>query len=70
MPALQRVVRSSFAQRRKLMTNNLTKELHMAADGARDALANCGLGIDVRAEQVTIDQFLKLTAYLRARKIV
>jgi 16S rRNA (adenine1518-N6/adenine1519-N6)-dimethyltransferase len=70
MPALQRVVRSGFAQRRKLMTNNLTKELHMAADGARDALANCGLGIDVRAEQVTIEQFLKLTAYLRARKIV
>lgn len=67
---LRKVVRASFAQRRKLLTNNLTKELHLSGETAREVLQECGLPVDVRAEQVAIEQFLKLTQHLAARTIV
>lgn len=70
MPRLQKVVRASFVQRRKLLTGNLTKAFHIPMSTVREVLAQVGLPVSVRAEQVTIEQFLALTRDLAARRIV
>ncbi len=69
-PQLDRVVRTSFKQRRKLLVNNLVPDLVPEADTAREILVELGLDAKTRAESVTIDQFLKLTSLLLQRKLV
>ncbi len=56
--SLRRVVRSSFAQRRKTLRNNLK--------GLIDGAALQGLDIDpgARAETLTIDQFVRLAQFV------
>jgi 16S rRNA (adenine1518-N6/adenine1519-N6)-dimethyltransferase len=69
-PQLDRVVRTSFKQRRKQLVNNLVPDLVSDANTARDILAALDLDPRIRAETLTIDQFLKLTALLTERKLV
>ncbi|MBD3402230.1 ribosomal RNA small subunit methyltransferase A [candidate division GN15 bacterium] len=64
------VVRAAFAQRRKQLTNNLSRAFHVRAETVREVLEEMSLPATVRAEQVTIEQFLALTKHLRARTIV
>ena len=66
----ERVVRSAFLHRRKQLANNLVAELGATPDEARVALDKAGLDTRVRAEAVSIDQFLTLTESLAARKLV
>jgi 16S rRNA (adenine1518-N6/adenine1519-N6)-dimethyltransferase len=69
-PALERVVRTSFRHRRKQLINNLAGEILPDNGVAREIYADLGLPGTVRAEELSIEQFLKLTDALAARKLV
>lgn len=64
------VVRRAFVQRRKTLANNLVPTLVPDSRLLADWHDRCGLNSAVRAEQVTIEQFLALTAHLRHHKLL
>jgi 16S rRNA (adenine1518-N6/adenine1519-N6)-dimethyltransferase len=68
--AFERVIRASFRHRRKLLKNNLVPDIIPDDTAAHDILEHIGLSGRSRAEQVTIDQFLKLTHYLLSRNMI
>jgi len=55
------VVRTAFRQRRKLLANNLAPELINDRRTLDKLLGELGLGENIRAEELSIAQFLKLT---------
>jgi 16S rRNA (adenine1518-N6/adenine1519-N6)-dimethyltransferase len=55
----QRFVKTAFAQRRKTLLNNL-KSLGVSLPDIKEALQRVSLRDDVRAEQVSIGQFVLL----------
>jgi len=59
-----RVVRASFTHRRKLLVNNLVPDICQTGEQMSGYLDKIGARPDCRAEQVTIDQFIKLTELL------
>ena len=63
------VVRSSFQQRRKTLLNNLSK---MTTDTTllSEVITELSFDLKVRAEQITIEEFLSLTNLLVERKIL
>ncbi len=66
----EQVVRASFSQRRKTLLNNLTRSLIEKSDENIAILAECGLDEKVRAEQISIENFLKLTNLFVIRNIL
>ena len=66
---LETVLRESFRQRRKLLVNNLVPALVPDAATAAEILASLGFEAKSRAEEVSVEQFLKLTTLLAGRKI-
>jgi 16S rRNA (adenine1518-N6/adenine1519-N6)-dimethyltransferase len=54
------VVDEGFAERRKTMRNAL-RRLGLSAEAASGALARAGLGPNVRAEQLSLEDFARLT---------
>ncbi len=64
------VVQASFRQRRKLLVNNLVPDIVPEAEQARQLLTEAGLEPGCRAEQVTTEQFLNLTACLMRHNLV
>jgi 16S rRNA (adenine1518-N6/adenine1519-N6)-dimethyltransferase len=66
----EKVVRASFRHRRKLLVNNLVPEIIPDGLTAAEILEQVGLGAKTRAEEVTIEQFLKLTTELVGRKLI
>ncbi|HWR83439.1 MAG TPA: 16S rRNA (adenine(1518)-N(6)/adenine(1519)-N(6))-dimethyltransferase RsmA [Candidatus Deferrimicrobium sp.] len=69
VPTVQfdRVVRTAFRQRRKLLVNNLAPDLFRDPETVRAVLRGIGLSAYSRAEQVTTNQFLSLTKYMMDR---
>lgn len=65
----EKVVRSSFRQRRKLLVNNLVPEIIVDSITARDLVKQTGLKENVRAEEVPTDKFLELTERIVEHKI-
>ena len=61
---LMKVVKSSFAMRRKTLVNNLMHELNLDRERAVDILSKLGLPLDVRAEKLSKQQFLSLVDLL------
>jgi 16S rRNA (adenine1518-N6/adenine1519-N6)-dimethyltransferase len=61
---LDRVTRAAFQQRRKMLVNNLAPELLSDPEAGREVLERLGLPTNVRAEQMTIEQFVRLTLAL------
>jgi len=61
---LDRVVRAAFHQRRKTVANNLMGSVLREVNVAQQVLAQVGLEAKVRAEQMTIEQFVQLTMAL------
>lgn len=59
-----RLVRASFKHRRKQLVNNLVPDILPDSSAVRDLLDHSDLPPDCRAEQVSIEQFFKLTHYL------
>ncbi len=58
------VVRAAFAQRRKKVINSLLSRGRWSKEGIVAALAASGLSPDIRAEQITLDQFAALARAL------
>lgn len=63
------IVAMSFAQRRKQLARNLADGLNCTPERVRDLFSELGLEEDIRAEQVTLEQFLDLTAQLVRHKL-
>ncbi len=68
--SFDRVVRQSFTHRRKTLVNNLVPDIIPDTQRATDILDEIGLDHGIRAEQLTIDDFLKLTQTLISRNIL
>ena len=66
MSELDKVVRTSFQQRRKQLVNNLVPSLIPDTESARRVLQYLGFRETVRAEELSIDQFCRLTNHLAA----
>jgi 16S rRNA (adenine1518-N6/adenine1519-N6)-dimethyltransferase len=64
------VVRASFRRRRKLLVNNLVPEIIDTPQSAYEILHKLGWSEKCRAEELSIDQFLKLTKRLVSCKIL
>jgi 16S rRNA (adenine1518-N6/adenine1519-N6)-dimethyltransferase len=58
-----RLVRAAFSHRRKTLVNSLRDEGY-AADVVTAALNSCRIAIDRRAESLSLDDYLALTAAL------
>lgn len=65
--AFFRVVKASFAQRRKTLLNGLTSAYgsRFDKDALRDIIAACGLPADVRGERLGIPEFAALAKVLK-----
>jgi len=61
-----RVVRASFAQRRKTLVNGLSAALPLSKEQLTGILSECGLDEKVRGETLSLQQFADLTNCLGA----
>jgi 16S rRNA (adenine1518-N6/adenine1519-N6)-dimethyltransferase len=68
--AFERVVRRSFAHKRKLLLNNLVPEIIPDTGSAMRIWNELGLSANCRAEEMPIESFLRLTRALTARNMV
>ncbi len=61
-----RLIRASFNQRRKTMTNSVgnSPELSVSKEQMAAALEKCGLSVTVRGEALTLEQFARLANVL------
>lgn len=66
LAALNKVVRASFQQRRKQLVNNLVPNQIPDGESARRILQFLGFRETVRAEELSVDQFCRLTNHLAA----
>ncbi len=66
----EKLVRAAFAQRRKTLVNNLVPDIGPDAEQIRKILLEMSLTPTIRAEQLSIDQFLTLTGILRANRLL
>ncbi len=63
------IIRASFNQRRKTMTNSVVNAgLGITKDMLADALSRCSLPASVRGEALTLSQFAELTNYITIMK--
>ncbi len=63
---LQRVVKAAFSMRRKMMKNCLAKSefIHAQEVDVVRALEECGLNVKIRAEEVSLEEFVRLSDIL------
>jgi 16S rRNA (adenine1518-N6/adenine1519-N6)-dimethyltransferase len=57
------LARIGFASKRKQLQNNLANGLHISKEEAKDMLEKAGLGISIRAQELSIDDWVKLVGY-------
>ncbi|MCL2694017.1 MAG: 16S rRNA (adenine(1518)-N(6)/adenine(1519)-N(6))-dimethyltransferase, partial [Oscillospiraceae bacterium] len=62
-----RIVRAAFSQRRKQLINPVSAELGLAKEDVRSALEACGLKPTARAEELTLDDYIKFYNGLRGK---
>ncbi len=56
-----RLIKAAFAMRRKTLLNSLAANLPFGKDHISNALTNCEIDINARAESLTLDKFALLT---------
>ena len=61
---LFRVVKAAFGQRRKTLVNTLSSGLKIEKTRAAEAIAEAGLKPTVRAEELSLDEFIRLSQIL------
>lgn len=61
---LFRVVKAAFGQRRKTLVNTLSSGLKIEKARAAEAIAKAGLKPTVRAEELSLDEFIRLSQIL------
>lgn len=62
---ISRVVKASFAMRRKTLANNLMEGFSLTRDEVNAILCECGLALDIRAEKLSAEQFVLLSEKLK-----
>jgi len=62
--SLFRLIRCSFAMRRKTLINNLLSAYQLSRQEAENVLIDCGISATVRAEQLTLEEFARLSDVL------
>lgn len=62
--AMFKIIRAGFNQRRKTLTNSLSSGLGISKTDILSALESCGLKPTARAEELTLDNFAKLSDLL------
>lgn len=62
-----KVVKASFAQRRKTVVNSISSSLSIEKAKVEEALVNSGVSKTARAEQLTLEDFAKISDNLLAR---
>jgi 16S rRNA (adenine1518-N6/adenine1519-N6)-dimethyltransferase len=67
IPAFFRLVRIGFSARRKQLHNNLSSGFHLSRTEATDVLTRADLRTDIRAQDLSIEQWMKLLAVLSTR---
>ncbi|MBP6942558.1 MAG: ribosomal RNA small subunit methyltransferase A [Candidatus Buchananbacteria bacterium] len=58
---LFRLVKIGFAARRKQLQNNLSSGLHISATEAKELLEKMNLRADIRAQDLTVEQWIELS---------
>lgn len=58
------LVRAGFSCPRKQLANNLSKKLNLDREQIKKALTQCGLNPQVRAENLSVEEWEKLSSYL------
>lgn len=58
-----RLIRASFNQRRKTLSNSLknSQELPYSREEVEAAIIECGLPLNIRGEALTLEQFARLS---------
>ena len=59
-----RVVKASFSQRRKTLSNSLSSGLFLPKNTVNEKLAEAGIPLNSRAEEMTMQQFADITSVL------
>lgn len=59
---LWRLVQAAFRERRKMLHNVLTRQLHLPAEQVQTALAEAGIASDRRPQTVSVEEWLRLLA--------
>ena len=59
-----KVIRAGFSQRRKTLSNSLSSGLGLAKDQTSAALQQAGLRPSARAEELTLEDFCRLTSQI------
>ena len=55
------LVHNSFAMRRKTLVNNLLKSYNFSREQIESVLADCGLSVMIRPENLTVENFIELS---------
>ena len=64
-PSFIKVVQAGFGQRRKKLINSLTNRLDLEKERVREIVKDCRLDQNIRAQDLTIPDWLKLSQRLR-----
>ena len=57
----EEIVRAAFVRRRKTLLNNLSESFEIESEELKKVFEECAISEKVRAEQISIENFLKLT---------
>lgn len=63
-----RIIRAAFSQRRKQIANPLSGELHIQKAELSELMQSCGIKPTARAEELTLEDFARLTDCVASRK--
>lgn len=64
---LFRIIRAAFSQRRKQIANPLSSELGISKSDLAELMQSCGIKPTARAEELTLEDFERLTAAVDSR---
>lgn len=59
-----RMVKAAFAQRRKTAVNSIASGMGLSKTAVAEALQNCGLDVNIRAEKLTMEELAMLSENL------
>ena len=61
LPKFKELVKCAFTMRRKTLVNNLIKGYSMPRENAENLLISCGFDVGVRGEELSTEDFIKLS---------
>lgn len=65
LKVIRDIVRCGFSSRRKMLINNLMKGFNFNRSQAEELLVKCGLSLTCRAEELTAEDYVRLSENLR-----